>query len=292
MRFLAASRLRIVRANSAAENNTGEALSEFLRSKCFQLHADESHLHSANPGAGESDRMKPILDEIHDPETDRHLEIKSLARVDDKHQFIGAVQIVRDITERVKNEEEQHHLHDQLAQAQKLEAIGTLAGGIEVRSESGKGNTFEIFLPSVDLKQVDYEGDSQPLPTGNERILLIDDEETLVEMEKEMLEQLGYDIVVKTDSIEALDLFRAQPERFDLIITDQTMPHITGTELAKKLKVISPQIPIILCTGFSEVINEKKAEAVGISEYIMKPLVMADLANTIRKVLDKRSSES
>ncbi|MFC1825441.1 CHASE2 domain-containing protein [Thermodesulfobacteriota bacterium] len=482
---------RIVRANSAAMNNLGDPLLELLCNRCFQLQKGKSGIHSDNLEAENSAGISQIVDEIHDPETDRHLEIKSLTRFDDKQQFTGAVQIVRDITERVKTEEERHRLQSQLAQAQKLEAIGTLTGGIahdfnniltailgytelasratigsntkrqlrevlkggqrakelidqiltvsrpteqekkrlqigpvieevlnllksimpstievraeieskgivlgnpaqihqilmnlctnayhamlekggilnvyvhdaqlepdsgqsdlpsgpsvkitvsdtghgmtrevverifnpyfttkkkgegtglglavvhgivknhgggiKVQSESGKGTTFEIFLPSIDQEQADDERDSISLPTGNERILLIDDEETLVEMEKEMLEQLGYDIVAKADSVEALDLFRAQPEMFDLVITDQTMPHLTGTELARKLLLISPDTPIILCTGFSEVINEEKAKSIGISEYVMKPLVMGDLARTVRKALDKRSSES
>ncbi|MBW2035711.1 MAG: response regulator, partial [Deltaproteobacteria bacterium] len=99
------------------------------------------------------------------------------------------------------------------------------------------------------------------------------------------LGKLGYDVVVRTSSIEALELFRTKPDEFDLVITDMTMPNMTGDKLAKELMQIRPDIPIILCTGFSKRITEEKAKEIGIKAFVMKPLVMRDLANTVRKAL-------
>jgi len=100
-----------------------------------------------------------------------------------------------------------------------------------------------------------------------------------------MLERLGYRVVAQTSPIEASEAFHANPDGFDLVITDQTMPNMTGDRLAKQLMAVKPEIPIILCSGFSEMTNEKKAKAMGIRAYVRKPLVMSDLAQTIRKVL-------
>jgi len=121
---------------------------------------------------------------------------------------------------------------------------------------------------------------------GNERILLIDDEEQIVSMEQQMLENLGYEVTARTDSTEALKEFSQKPQNFDLVITDMTMPHMTGDELALKLLDIKPDIPVILCTGFNEDITEEKALAMGIQKFVMKPVIKNDLATTIRTVLD------
>jgi len=161
-------------------------------------------------------------------------------------------------------------------------------GEITVYSEKDKGTSFHILLPRMktDIKKEDEK--LTPLPHGNERILLVDDEKSLVNIGKEMLEQLGYKVVEKTNSIKALEAFSAQPEEFDLIITDQTMPNLTGADLAKKIFLIKSDIPIILCTGFSEVISEEKAKAIGIREFIMKPIFMKEIAYVIRRLLDAK----
>ena len=104
----------------------------------------------------------------------------------------------------------------------------------------------------------------------------------------EMSERLGYDIMTRTNSLEALETFRLKPDSFDLVITDMTMPNMTGEDLARELMSVRPDIPVILCTGFSEKIDEKKAGKMGISAFLMKPIGMSDIANTIRNVLDKR----
>ena len=124
------------------------------------------------------------------------------------------------------------------------------------------------------------------LPTGNEHILFIDDENVLVDLGKDILESLGYKVTTKTDSLEALETFCNRPHTFDLVFTDMTMSGMTGIELAKKFMIVRPEIPIILCTGFSELINEKAAKEQGIREFVMKPFVTSQLAKTVRKVLD------
>ena len=102
-----------------------------------------------------------------------------------------------------------------------------------------------------------------------------------------MLERLGYEVIARTSSVEALEAFRVQPDKFDLVITDMTMPKKTGAELAKELLQIRPDIPIILSTGFSEVISEETAKALGIREFILKPIVMSEIAKIVRKVMDE-----
>ncbi|MBN2410333.1 PAS domain S-box protein [candidate division KSB1 bacterium] len=159
-------------------------------------------------------------------------------------------------------------------------------GDIVVYSEKNKGTSFHILLPRMETEIEEEEEQIKPLPHGHERILFVDDEKSLVNIGKEMLEQLGYKVVGKTNSIKALQVFSAQPGDFDLIITDQTMPHLTGAELAKKIFLIRPDIPIILCTGFSEVISEEKAKSIGIREYIMKPIFMKEIAYVVRRLLD------
>ena len=123
---------------------------------------------------------------------------------------------------------------------------------------------------------------------GHERVLFVDDEEMIVEIGRNILEHLGYEVVARTSSIEALELFRVQADRFDLVITDMTMPNMTGDKLAQELLKIRPGIPIIICTGFSEHITEEKAKAMGIREFAMKPLVMKELAKAVRSALDSR----
>jgi PAS domain S-box-containing protein len=162
-------------------------------------------------------------------------------------------------------------------------------GHITVYSESGKGSIFHVYLPRIETGDIDAEiAAPEALPRGHERVLVVDDEQIIVQMSQRMLEGLGYQVTAMTSSVAALQYFQAQPQAVDLVITDMTMPHITGAQLAQKLLAIKQDLPIILCTGFSELINEKKAKAIGIREYIMKPIVIHELAMVVRKALDER----
>lgn len=160
-------------------------------------------------------------------------------------------------------------------------------GAIRVFSELNKGTTFDVFFPVVDT-EIQYEGEPLgPLPSGRERILFVDDEDALAELGRQMLERLGYRVTSGINPIQALETFRGNPNNFDLVVTDMTMPGMTGDELARELMKIRPDTPVILCTGFSERITAEKAKEMGIKELAMKPLVMKDLATTIRKALDR-----
>ena len=168
--------------------------------------------------------------------------------------------------------------------------VKSYGGGITVSSQVGKGSTFDVYFPRVESAGLSWETDEvETLPTGShERVLLVDDEEAIVEVGRNLLEYLGYQVVTQTSSLKALELFRAQAERFDLVITDMTMPNLTGDKLAQELLRIRPGIPIILCTGFSEHITEAKARAMGVLELAMKPLAMKELAKAIRRALDSK----
>ncbi len=165
-------------------------------------------------------------------------------------------------------------------------------GAITVESTPGKGTTFAIYLPQSGVAGAPEALDDlhEDVPRGHGRILFVDDEAMLARLGYGMLTRLGYDVEVYTSSRAALDAFRAAPERFDLVTMDQTMPHMTGEALAKELRRIRPDIPIILCTGFSHVMNPEKAQALGIDAFLMKPLAMRDLAATIQHVFQQRTT--
>lgn len=158
-------------------------------------------------------------------------------------------------------------------------------GAVAVESEVGKGSKFHVYLPAINRKLATDEEISAPLPMGHERILFVDDEQPLAEIAKQMLQRLGYAVSTRTSSIEALELFRADPNRFDLVITDIVMPNMTGEKLAEKIMGIRSDIPVILCTGYSEKITRRDASEMGVQSFLMKPLVMRDLANTVRQAL-------
>ncbi len=160
---------------------------------------------------------------------------------------------------------------------------------ISVYSQPGKGTTFKIFFPIATeegSEQNKIKEMSMPIVEGTEHVLLVDDELMINEVNQEILETLGYQVTSETSSENALELFRLHGDDFDLVITDQTMPRLTGSELAKKMLEIRPEIPIILCTGFSELISEEKARDQGIREYLYKPVSIQDMGAAIRRVLE------
>jgi len=162
-------------------------------------------------------------------------------------------------------------------------------GAVKVESEEGKGTVFEVLFPLFEgSMKPEIEEKPEDLPTGTERILFVDDDEYLLEITKQMLEHLGYQTVGKTDSEKALELFKSEPDKFDLVITDMTMPRMTGDRLAEELMRIRPDLPVIICTGYSERMDEQKAKEKGIKAFAMKPLVFKDLADIVRNVLDRK----
>ena len=159
-------------------------------------------------------------------------------------------------------------------------------GKITVHSAPGKGTCFTIYLPVTSERNTLHSHEPGKLPKGDEKILFIDDEVPIAKMGRQMLKRLGYSVTTHTSSIEALELFRATPDDFDLVITDMTMPNMTGDELAIELMKIRPDIPVIICTGYSKKISNESAAHMGIKAIAYKPMVKKDLAIIIRKVLD------
>ncbi|HBZ57056.1 MAG TPA: hybrid sensor histidine kinase/response regulator [Syntrophobacteraceae bacterium] len=160
-------------------------------------------------------------------------------------------------------------------------------GAIAVRSEPGQGTEFEVLLPRIEHGQVHLEISQETLQRGTERVLFVDDEEPLVTLGESMLGRLGYRVTGTTNSLEAMERFRSDPDAFDLVITDYTMPRLTGLDLAREVLRIRPNIPIVLTTGYSEMITENTAMRVGVRAYAVKPLRQPELARLVRKVLDE-----
>ena len=137
------------------------------------------------------------------------------------------------------------------------------------------------------MQEIEGAKEDRFVPTGNERILVVDDEAAIIKLEETLLKKLGYKVTSRTGSIEALEKFRKDPYAFDLVLTDMAMPNMTGEKLAMEMISIRPDLPVIMCTGFSERIDKQKAEAIGVKGFLMKPVVNRDLARTVRKVLDE-----
>ncbi len=166
--------------------------------------------------------------------------------------------------------------------------IKKYGGFINVHTSLGEGTQFDIFLPKMDSKEQAETELAETIPRGTERILFVDDEKVLVDLAKFNMEELGYRIEPKTDPVEALAEFSENPKKFDLIITDMSMPNMTGEMLARAIMQIRPEIPIIICTGFSELMNEEKARSIGVRDFLMKPVTKRNLAKIIRATLDEK----
>ena len=161
-------------------------------------------------------------------------------------------------------------------------------GEIRVASESEKGTRFDLYLPVIEqscdeISVQCFENDV----TGSERILLVDDEEPIIRLEKQALERLGYEVTPCHDSLEALQIFKSHPQYFDLIVTDLSMPNLSGDKLALEILASRPEIPIILCTGFSDRINQETIQSIGIKGFLMKPIAQSEFAQLVRKLLDE-----
>ncbi len=173
--------------------------------------------------------------------------------------------------------------------------INEIGGDISVYSELGKGSSFKIILPITsenDAVNDDYTKGSRDeyIPGGSERILFVDDEELLRDLNKDILEGLGYSVSAFSDSMEALDYFKQNSDILDLVISDMTMPSLSGDKLALKIREINPDVPFILCSGFSERINLERAKNIGAADFLLKPIVKKTLATAVRKVLDKNQN--
>ena len=148
---------------------------------------------------------------------------------------------------------------------------------------------FSVYLPLTEEgAEEEKPGGATSIPGGTEHILFVDDEEALAAVARQMLERHGYRVSVRTSSKEALELFRERPQDFDVVITDTTMPQITGPELATSMLQIRPDIPIIICTGYSDGMSEERAEELGIRRFLMKPLVAREVAEAVRALLDQK----
>ena len=163
--------------------------------------------------------------------------------------------------------------------------VKSYGGYITCHSQGGEGSVFHIVLPVIEGYADTEKKPVESIPVGTEHILFIDDEKILAKMAQSMLERMGYAVTVRTSSLEALTTFRNRPDSFDLVITDQTMPGMTGIDLARRMLQIRPDLPIILCTGYSSQVSEEKARSFGIKGFAMKPLARKDIAALIRKVL-------
>ncbi|HAA03820.1 MAG TPA: hypothetical protein DCE18_10650 [Syntrophobacteraceae bacterium] len=164
-------------------------------------------------------------------------------------------------------------------------------GAIWVESQPGVGTTFKVWFPRLEAAVAEEDVELEVIAMGNERILLVDDEPPLLDAGRKILQRFGYQVSPYASGIEALEAFKAAPNRFDLLFTDQTMPQMTGAELARQVLALRPGMPIILCTGFSETIDAESARQMGIRDLLTKPLVMTEVARVVRRVLDPDNSE-
>jgi len=160
-------------------------------------------------------------------------------------------------------------------------------GILSVSSDVDKGTVFHLYFPKIEDMKKDAPESLSVVSKGRGRVLFVDDEQTLVELVQQILEYLGYEVIARTSAMEALELYRSQPDRFDLVITDYTMPQMTGIALAREILNIRPDAPIILCTGFNEMITEENARSMGIREFIMKPVTINELSKKVAAALNK-----
>ena len=170
--------------------------------------------------------------------------------------------------------------------------VKNYGGKILVSGELGKGTTFSVLLPRL-AEQAGNEAHEQKaaIPSGSEQILFVDDEDAAVEVVHGMLEELGYSVVATANVLEALALFNKNPDRFDLVITDKNMPHMTGFDFGREIHRIKPDVPLILCTGSQDQYDIDKAKELGFCDVIKKPMLMRDMAEAIRCVLDRSNPQ-
>ncbi|MBD3320428.1 MAG: response regulator, partial [Chitinivibrionales bacterium] len=172
--------------------------------------------------------------------------------------------------------------------------IKSCHGAVSVENRIGEGAAFHVyFQKSTEYEQIPTHAPIETTKKGNlEKILFIDDEQVIVDLADEVLTGLGYQVVATTNNRHALKLFKNNPRDFDLVITDQTMPGMTGGEIAQEVLCIRPDMPVILCTGFSETLSKEQAKALGIAEYIIKPFEPSEIGKIVRETLYTRFSQT
>ncbi len=166
--------------------------------------------------------------------------------------------------------------------------VTSLGGAITVESQKGKGSVFYVYLPCVQSAPTSEETTDQLFPQGKGRILFVDDEEAVALVGKRMLEYLGYEAVAQTSSLKALVEFRQAPQSFDAVVTDQTMPELTGEGLARELFKLRPDLPILVCTGFSTTLTPQRAKEVGFCAYLTKPFSIQELGEALKQALEAK----
>lgn len=170
--------------------------------------------------------------------------------------------------------------------------VKTHGGHINVYSELGHGTSFIIYLPcATDQDKNNRQETSAEVPVGNEHIMLVDDEKPITNMLKRLLSRMGYRVSAFNDADQAIDFYISQPEAFDLIITDMTMPGMSGEELTRRIRETDQQIPIIIQTGFSEDLDIDRLQSLGVGAVLKKPVLEMELAQCIRKVIDENDTE-
>jgi len=162
-------------------------------------------------------------------------------------------------------------------------------GGILVESEEGKGTVFTVYLPASEETLADDSKEGEPeIPKGQERILFVDDEPMILKLGQRILERQGYEVETRASGTDALECFKQDPKRFDIVVTDMSMPGLRGDKLAEEILKIRSDIPVILSTGYSKQISREKARELGIRAFLMKPLTAQELTNTVRRALDEQ----
>ncbi|HEC44619.1 MAG TPA: response regulator [Bacteroides sp.] len=166
--------------------------------------------------------------------------------------------------------------------------VSSYKGAIEVESLTGEGSKFMIYLPQHTSESADADSSREAATKGNERILFVDDEKEITYMGKRMLESLGYSVEIRSDADAALRELKNDPMKYDLLVTDQAMPQMLGTDLVEAARKIRPDLKVIIITGYEDSIPANTDSELGVSEIILKPLILSDFSKLIREVLDKK----